>query len=321
MLSVYLVWGSTYLAIRFAIETMPPFLMAGVRFLIAGAILYAWRRAAGDALPTRVQWRSAAVVGAFLLVGGNGGVVWAEQTVPSGIAALLIASTPLWMVLVDLAWRRAGGRRVQRPKWITMVGVLVGFVGIVLLVGPEQVTGIGGEVDLAGAGVLTLASFLWAVGSVYSREADLPDSPLLGTGMEMLAGGLGLLLLGSVVGEWGRLDLAGISTLSWLGFGYLIFFGALVGFAAYTWLLRAAPTTLVSTYAYVNPLVAILLGSVFAQEALSGRVLVSAAVILGGVAVITLTQPARGKATGETGGPGEAGGPGETGAPAGEARP
>jgi drug/metabolite transporter (DMT)-like permease len=289
MFSVYIVWGSTYLAIRFAIETLPPFLMASVRFLIAGAVLYLWRRLAGDTPPTRIQWRSAAVVGLFLLMGGNGGVVWAEQTVPSGVASLLIAMTPLWMVILDRFFRRQG--QYQRPKLLTLLGLGMGFIGIILLIGPQQLTGLGGEIDLRGALALALASFLWAVGSLYRRGADLPASSLLGTGMEMLIGGLGLMVLGSVTGEWGRLDLAGVSTRSLLGLGYLIFFGSLMGFGAYIWLLRAAPTTLVSTYAYVNPLVAILLGNVFAGETLTARVLVSAVVILSGVALITLTQP------------------------------
>lgn len=290
MVTVYLVWGSTYLAIRFAVETMPPFLMAAARFLVAGGMLYTWRRLAGDPRPQKIEWRSAAMIGLFLLVGGNGGVVWAEQFVPSGIAALLVGSAPLWMVLLGSLW--TGGNPVHRsPTLLTIAGVAVGFLGIALLVGPSQLTGIEGEVDLAGAAVLTIAAFLWATGSLYARGARLPASPLLGTGMEMIAGGAGLLALGTLTGEWSRLNLASISTPSLLGFGYLIIFGSLVGFAAYTWLLRVAPTTLVSTYAYVNPLVAIMLGNLLAQEPLTVRILVSTAVILGAVALITATQP------------------------------
>jgi drug/metabolite transporter (DMT)-like permease len=288
MASIYVVWGSTYLAIRFAVETMPPFLMASLRFLVAGAILYAWRRMAGDPPPRRVEWRSAAIVGLFLLVGGNGGVVWAEQRVVSGVAALLVGSTPLWMVLLDAL--RPGG---QRPGWITLLGVLVGFIGIAVLVGPEEFTGISGGVDPLGAAALTLASFLWAAGSLFSRRAPLPASPLLGTGMEMLAGSAGLLFLGTLGGEWRRLDLTSIAPHSVWGLLYLIFFGSLVGFAAYTWLLRVAPTPLVSTYAYVNPLVAIIMGNLFAQEPLTPRVLIATVVILGGVALITATQPVK----------------------------
>lgn len=299
MIAVYIVWGSTYLAIRFAIETMPPFLMASARFLAAGAILYTFRRMRGDTPPTRLEWRSAAIVGLFLLVGGNGGVVWAEQFVESGVAALLVGSAPLWMVLLDalrpgqshLARRSAN----KRQSFLTTAGVVIGFLGIGLLVSPSSLTGIAGEVNPLGAAVLTLACFFWAAGSLYNRGAKLPSSPLLGTGMEMLAGGAGLLLLGTLTGEWGRVDLSALSTRSLLGFGYLVFFGSLVGFAAYTWLLRVAPTALVSTYAYVNPLVAIILGNLLANEPLTPRVIIATGVILSAVAVITMNQPARSK--------------------------
>ena len=287
MISVYIVWGSTYLAIRFAVESMPPFLMAGLRFLIAGAVLYTWRRfLAKDAIPQKIEWRSAAIVGLFLLVGGNGSVVWAEQHVPSGIAALLVGSAPLWMVLIDAF--RPGGRK---PGGATILGVGLGFAGIVVLVGPAQVIGIEGNVDPMGAAALTFAAFAWAVGSLYNRGAQLPASPLLGTGMEMLAGGAGLLVLGTLTGEWSRLDLAAITVRSLWGLLYLIVFGSWVGFAAYVWLLRVAPTTLVSTYAYVNPLVAIFIGNWLAAEPLTARILIASAIIVGSVALITLTQP------------------------------
>jgi drug/metabolite transporter (DMT)-like permease len=300
LLTVYLVWGSTYLAIRIGVETLPPFLLAGVRFLIAGSALYAFRRLRGDPLPTRLQWRSAAIVGIFMLVGGNGLVTFAEQRVPSGIAALMVASAPLWMVLLDLigfealvAARPGGGHLHARlkPTWKTIAGVVIGFAGIAVLVGPSELIGMAGEVDRLGALLLTLAAFCWAAGSLYSRGAELPISPLLGTSMEMLAGGAGLVILGSLTGEWGQLHIQAVSLRSLGGLVYLIVFGSLLGYTCYTWLLRSAPTTLVSTYAYVNPLLAILLGSLLAQEALTGRVLIATAVILGAVVVITLTQP------------------------------
>jgi drug/metabolite transporter (DMT)-like permease len=292
MISVYIVWGSTYLAIRFAVESMPPFLMAGLRFLIAGTVLYIWRRfLVKDAIPKKIEWRSAAIVGFFLLVGGNGSVVWAEQHVPSGIAALLVGSAPLWMVLIDAF--RPGGRR---PGGATILGVGLGFVGIVVLVGPAQVIGIEGNVNPLGAAALTFAAFAWAIGSLYNRGAQLPASPMLGTGMEMLAGGAGLLILGTLTGEWSRLDLAAITARSLWGLLYLIVFGSWVGFAAYVWLLRVAPTTLVSTYAYVNPLVAIFMGNWLAAEPLTARILIAGAIIVGSVALITLTQPVSPKA-------------------------
>lgn len=291
MLAIYVAWGSTYLAIRFAVETIPPFLMAAARFLIAGSILYLIRRLRKDPAPSHIEWRSAAIVGALLLVGGNGSVVWAETRVPSGIAALLVGSAPLWMVLVDAL--RPGGRR---PHGWTMAGVGLGFLGIFVLIGPAQFLGIQSSIDPLGAAALTFAAFIWAVGSLYSRGARLPASPLLGTGMEMLAGGVGLLILGTLTGEWSRLDLAGIAPRSLWGLLYLIVMGSWVGFAAYTWLLRVAPTTLVSTYAYVNPLVAIVIGSWLAAEPITPRILVAAAIIVGSVALITLTLPANQRA-------------------------
>jgi drug/metabolite transporter (DMT)-like permease len=289
MIIVWVVWGSTYLAIRYAVETIPPFLMAATRMLIAGAILYAWNRLSGNPAPTRRQWRSAAIVGVLLLTLGNGGVSWSEQRVYSAIAALMVGSVPLWVSL--LSWfiprRRA---EMRQSGWISIAGVLLGFSGIALLVGPGQLKGAGSGVDLVGAGVLLFASFCWSLGSIYGHDADLPASPLLGTGMEMLAGGVGLLLLGTLTGEWGQFHLTAITARSWWSLAYLVVFGALVGYAAYTWLLRVAPTPLVSTYAYVNPLIAVFLGSLLAQEPLNARVLLSAVVIIGAVALINTSR-------------------------------
>jgi drug/metabolite transporter (DMT)-like permease len=288
MLAIYVIWGSTYLAIRYAVESLPPFLMAGTRFLCAGAVMYAWRRASGDAAPSGREWRSAAIVGALLLVGGNGGVSWAAQRVASSVSSLLVSTLPLWMVLIDAL--RPGG---QRPGWQTMVGVLVGFAGVVVLIRPAQSSGGVGNVDLLGAAALILAAFLWSIGSLYSRTATLPASPLLATGAEMLTGGAGLCLLGTLSGQWGQLDWALVSARSLWGVAYLIVFGSLVAFSAYTWLLRVAPTPLVSTYAYVNPLVAILLGHFMAGEVLTARILIAAAVIVGSVALVTAARPTR----------------------------
>jgi drug/metabolite transporter (DMT)-like permease len=278
--AVYLVWGSTYLAILFALETLPPFLMAGTRFVVAGTAMYLWVRARGAPRPTAANWRATAVVGAFLLLGGNGGVVWAEQRVASGLTALLVATVPLWMVLLE--WRGGGAR----PTGRVWAGIVVGFAGLGILVGPAELLG-GGAADPAGAAVLVLASILWAAGSVYSRRAPLPESPLLGTGMEMLAGGALLLAAGTLAGEWGRVELAAVSARSALALLYLILFGSLVGFTAYVWLLRHVEVAKVSTYAYVNPVVAVLLGWALAGEALTARTGAAAAVIVAAVAVIT----------------------------------
>jgi drug/metabolite transporter (DMT)-like permease len=286
LIAVYIIWGSTYLAIRFAVESLPTFSMAGVRFVLAGAALYAWRRARGDAAPPGREWRAAAIVGVLLLVGGNGGVVWAEQRVASSVVALLAATVPLWMVLIDTV--RPGRRR---PGWGAVVGVALGFAGVAVLIRPTPSVGHAGNVDLAGAVVVMLGMFLWSIGSLYGRGAPLPPSPLLATGMEMLVGGAGLLLLGGLAGEWDRLNPAAFSARSLWAWAYLIVCGSWVGFTAYTWLLRVAPTPLVSTYAYVNPLVAILLGHLLAGESLTARVLTAAAVIVGSVALITAIRP------------------------------
>jgi drug/metabolite transporter (DMT)-like permease len=278
--AVYLIWGSTYLAIQFAIQTLPPLMMGGVRFLLAGVLLYTVMRLRGEAAPTRREWRNAAMVGVLLLLGGNGGVVLAERTVPSGVVALLVAMVPLWMVLLE--WARPGG---IRPTARVITGLLVGFGGMVLLVGPGRV---GGEpVDLWGAGLVMAGSLAWAAGSIYSRSADLPRNAFLATGAEMLCGGAALVLVGLLRGELGAWNPATVTTESVLGFVYLVTFGSLVGFTAYIWLLGVTTAARVSTYAYVNPVVAVMLGWWLADEPLTARVLLAAAVIIAAVAVIT----------------------------------
>jgi drug/metabolite transporter (DMT)-like permease len=282
--AVYLIWGATYLFIRFAIETLPPFLMAGTRFLVAGGVLYGVAWLGGAARPTRAQWGAAALVGGLLLLGGNGGVVWAEQSVPSGLAALLVAMAPLWMAVLD--WVRPGG---IRPSNGVALGLGLGFAGVILLVGPDELVG-GGRVDPIGAGVLMVASLSWAAGSVYSRHGQRPASPLLGTGMQMLAGGVLLLVVGSATGEWVGFDYRAVSLRSLASLGFLIAFGSLIGFTAYIWLLRVTTVARASTYAYVNPAVAVFLGWALAGEELTLRTLLSAGVIVAAVVVITTYQ-------------------------------
>lgn len=280
LIAVYIVWGSTYLAISFAIKTIPPFVMAGLRFVVAGTILLVWRMAAGDPMPTGREWRAAAILGLFLLVGGNGGVVWSEQRVPSSVAALMVSTVPLWIIVLDAI--RPGGQKPARPE---VAGILIGFAGVALLVGPWQ-NGLGSAIDPMGAIVLTLGSLLWSIGSLYGRQAPVPRSALLGTGIEMLAGGAGLTILGALTGEFRQVNLPAISASSWWGLAYLIVFGSFIGFGAYTWLLKAAPLSLVSTYAYVNPLIAVSLGWLLGGEVITGRTLVAAAIIIGAVASI-----------------------------------
>ncbi len=288
LLALYIVWGSTYLAIRFAVETIPPFMSAGLRFLLSGVILLIWRRAAGDPLPTPRQWRSTAIVGIFLLLGGNGLVSFAEQSVPSGITALIIGSMPLWMVSIEAV--RPGG---VRPNWQAILGLLVGFGGIFLLVGPSELTGGGQTLDPLGAGILLAAAFLWSVGSIYSRNTDMPKSSLMSTGAQMLTGSLALFIVSGLTGEFSGFSFAGVSLNSWLGLLYLITIGSLIGFVSYGWLLQNAPVSLVSTYAYVNPLVAVFLGAWLADETLDARILVAGLVIVG--SVVLINQPKSGK--------------------------
>jgi drug/metabolite transporter (DMT)-like permease len=285
LLAIYTVWGSTYLAIRFTIETIPPFLSAGIRFLVAGTILMIWRRAAGDVVPTARQWRSAAIVGILLLLGGNGLVSFAELRIASGIAALIVGTVPLWLVLIEAI--RPGG---VRPTPLSILGLLIGFGGIYLLVGPEDLSSTTLQFDAFGIGTVMLAAFLWSLGSIYSRGADLPSSSLMGTSAEMVIGGLALLAFSASVGEWRGLDFTTVSTSSWIGLAYLITFGSLIGFVSYTWLLKNAPVSLVATYAYVNPLVAVFLGAWLANETLNARILVAALIIIGSVVLINQTK-------------------------------
>lgn len=282
--AVYIIWGSTYLAILYAIETMPPFLMAAVRFLIAGTLLLAWTLPRAERRPTRAEWQSAATIGTLLLMGGNGAVVWAEQMVPSGIAALLVAVTPAWMVLLAWLWHRG-----EQPGPRTWLGLLLGFGGMALLVGPESLTG-AGAIPIVGVAVLMAGSLAWATGSIYSKRAAQPPDPLLATGMQMLAGGSALLLAGLATGEAARVQFDAVSLRSVLALGYLIVFGAIVGYSAYVYLLRHVSAARVATYAYVNPVVAVVLGWAFAGEALTPRMGFAAVVIVAGVALITLDQ-------------------------------
>jgi pseudouridine-5'-phosphate glycosidase/drug/metabolite transporter (DMT)-like permease len=242
--TVYLIWGSTYLAIRYAIETMPPFFMAGVRFLIAGGILFVWARLQGAPLPTRINWRAAAIIGGLLLFEGNGGVTWAEQSVPSGLVALMVALVPVWVTLID--WLRPNGIRPSGPM---IAGVIMGFIGMVLLILSGQSSEGGSQINLPGALVVMGATLAWSIGSVYSRHAPLPDAPLMATAMEMLAGGILLSLASPVVGEWPLLDLGTVSLKSWLALVYLIVFGSIIAFSAYTWLLKVTSPVRAATYA------------------------------------------------------------------------
>ena len=280
LLTVYIIWGSTYLAIRIVEESLPPFFMAGTRFVLAGAILYAWMRLRGNSCESKSDWGRAFVVGGFMLLGGHGAVVWAEQWVPSGLTSLLVGTVPLWMAFSDWLWNK------HRPDLKVVAGLALGFVGVILLAG--GVEGLGASsVDVSGAVILVFGALLWANGSLYSRSTKFSGLGLLGTGLEMVAGGVLLLVASLVAGEWSRVRLDLISTRSLVAWIYLVVFGALLAFSCYIWLLKVASTTRVSTYAYVNPIVALLLGWAIAQEPITTRNMLAAVVILSSVLVIT----------------------------------
>ena len=277
--AVYVLWGSTYLAIRFGVETIPPFVMAGTRHLTAGLLLYAWMRAKGTARPEPRHWVSAAAIGGLMLLGGNGLVTWAEQRVPSGLAALIVASVPIWMAVLS------GLEKRRRPSGFVIGGLALGLAGIALLVVPGRFGG-GEHVDPLGAAALLLAALSWSIGSLYARRAKLPTSTLTAVSMEMIAGGALLWAAGLIGGEGSRLHVSVVSLKSALSLGYLVVFGSLLGFSAYVWLLRVTTPARVSTYAYVNPVVAVLLGMLFAGEQLTLRIGLAAAGIVAAVALI-----------------------------------
>jgi drug/metabolite transporter (DMT)-like permease len=281
MLVIYVVWGSTYLAIRFGVETMPPFLMAGTRFLVAGGILYGWLRLRGAARPAAADWKSALVLGALLLLSGNGLVTWAEQWLPSGIAALIITTTPLWMMLFE--WLIFRG---PRPAMLVWIGVAVGFAGVALLMQPgaDEHRTIPALAWLA----MCAAPVVWSLGSLLAQRSRQLDPPLMATALHMLCGGGLMFAAGLAMGEAVDFDPRSVSRKSWLALLYLITLGSLLAFTTYMWLLRVARPTVVATYAYVNPLVAVFIGAAFGGETLTADVGLAAAMIVGAVALITL---------------------------------
>ena len=290
LLTVYLVWGSTYLAIAVMIETMPPLLAAGVRYGSAGLIMLAGvvafrrlrRSREPDERPTAAHWRSAAIIGTLLLLGGNGGVVLAELTIPSGMAAVLIATLPISLAVLDAVITR------RRPSGLVIGGIVAGVVGVAVLLVPVE--GLD-ALDPAGVALALGAELSWAIGSIYARHAPLPRSNLVATGMEMLAGGAALVIAGSLLGEIGRTDVSDFSVRSLLAISYLIVFGSIVAFTAYTWLLANVPVSTVGTYAYVNPIVAVALGAIILSEPITIRTLVATVLIIGAVVTMLSGRP------------------------------
>jgi drug/metabolite transporter (DMT)-like permease len=293
---VYIVWGSTYYAIRVGIESIPPLFLAGIRHSIVGLLFYPTFRIVTREKPTWAEWRTTFITGCLLLLLGNGTVSWAEQTVPSGIAALLVATVSLWMVLVD--WLRPAG---VRPAPRVVAGFLLGFAGMALLVGPKHL-GNSDRVDPLGACALIGASLAWAVGSIYSRHHPLPRSPLLGVGMQTLCGGAALCVVAIATGETRHFHLADVTLRSWLALLYLIIFGSALGFSAYVYILKHSTAARVATYAFVNPVVALLLGWFLASEPLSLRTLLASSIILTAV-LLVITAPHKDQTAAEDAGP------------------
>jgi drug/metabolite transporter (DMT)-like permease len=283
-IAIYLIWGSTYLGIRFAIETIPPFTLSATRFGLAGLIMLGIAAVRSETEITGAQFRTAAIVGCLLML-ANSLVGVAEKRIPSGIAALLVAMTPLFMVLLE--WARPGGRR---PTWFVSLGLAIGLAGVATLVGPASFAGSGGGMDLIGAGTVLAGCLAWSAGSIYSRHAPQPTSGFMTAAIQMLVGGAFVGLLGVVRGELTTFDIGAISMRSFLAWAYLLVFGSLIAFTAFVYLLRASTPARVATYAYVNPVVAVLLGWLFGGESISGRMLVAAAIIVGGVAIITAAE-------------------------------
>ena len=292
--AVYFIWGSTYLGIRFAIETIPPFSMAALRFLSAGAILFGWSTWRGAGRPPWAHGRSALVVGTLLLVSGNGLLSWAEQFIPSGVAALIVGTVPVWMVLLD-ALRPEG----SRPGAAVVLGLVLGMAGIAILIGPAELG--GSPVDIPGALAVCVAAFSWALGSIYSRSAPQSSSTLQNVGMQMLLGGVLLLCVALALGE--RVEPALISARSAWALVYLSLIGGVVSYSAYVWLLKVSTPAKVSTYAYVNPVVAVLLGWALAGEPLTPRVFLATAAVVSAVVLITTRRqaaPKKGDGLGES---------------------
>jgi len=282
--AVYLIWGSTYLAIKYAIETMPTFLMAAVRFLVAGGILYVFARLSpGYEKPKAIHWRTAFIVGTLLLGVGNGAVVMGEHYISSSMTALLIASNPFWMV--TLGWLFMGR---GKPNYKVALGLLIGFIGVAMLILGQATPDAGtGNTQWMGIVLIMVATIGWAFGSLYGAKAPTAKSNILAAGMQMLAGGFVLLIISAVTGEWQKFDYRTVSSVSWIALAYLIFVGALVAYTAYSWLMQNAAPSAVSTYAYVNPVVAVLLGWAIAGESMTAQMLIGAAVIVISVMLVT----------------------------------
>ncbi len=283
--AIYLIWGTTYLAMRVGVESIPPFLMAASRFLFAGTVMYTILRLRGLPNPTLKQWKSALIVGSLLFLGGNGLVTWSEQEIPSGIAALVIATLPMWMTLFD--WLFFGGR-APSPK--IAFGIALGIAGIILLIGPQQLISGTTELNLFYMLGLIFAPIFWSIGSLYCRTADLPSNVFMANASEMLCGGAVLLVVSLVFGEPGKFELTAVPASAWGALIYLTIFGSMIALTSYAWLLKNATAAKVSTYSYVNPIIAMFLGWLILSEPVTLRTALAVFVILAGVILIVTTK-------------------------------
>lgn len=281
---IYVLWGTTFLGIHYALETLPPFLMGSVRFLLSGAVLFGWALSRGASRPSRSQWKTAVVAGSFFMLVGQGGVAWGQQSVPTGVASVLVGTIPMWILVLE--WIRPRG---QRPGLLVTLGLLLGFSGVVVLLAPWE-SG-ARQIDVLGAGAVLLAAVAWAAGTLFVRDADKPASGAQSAGMQMLAGGALLLVPAALHGDFTRVSPADISLTSVLAVLYLVVFSSIIAFGSYSWLLGVCRPTRVATFAYVNPVVAVGLGWLFVGEPLSGRMVLAMAVTIGAVALVS-TSPA-----------------------------
>ncbi len=284
--AVYIIWGSTYLGIKYAIQTIPPLLMSGVRYFIAGLIVYLIAISTGAPAPKKIHWRNTFIIGALLVLMGNGGVALAESLIPSGIASLIVCSVPMWFALFGWLFFNKG-----KPRALTIAGIILGFIGIIILVGPKNIFHIGQGINLSGVMIIITGSMGWSIGSLYVSKAKLPENHLTTIGMQMLCGGFLLTVAGLVKGEYQQVHYESISSHSILAMIYLITFGSIIAFSAYSWLLRVVSPALVSTYAYVNPVIAIFLGWLFLHETIDKYTVIGSVFIVFALILITSQKP------------------------------
>jgi len=285
-LAIYIIWGSTYTGIKYAIQSIPPLLMSGIRYFIAGLILYLFALAKGAPKPTMQHWKNTTIIGALLLLVGNGAVASAEMLIPSGIAALIVCSVPIWFALFAWLFFKRG-----KPGAKTIIGIVIGFAGILVLVGPGAILNTGIGINPIGVAIITFGTIGWSIGSLYASKASLPSNHITTTGMQMLTGGALLIIAGIANGETAQFHPLLVSKHSIMALIYLIIFGSMIAFSAYGWLMRVVAPSLVSTYAYVNPVIAVFLGWFFFNEPIDKFTIIGSLIIIVALILITTSKP------------------------------